>query len=268
MSRYVKIDLANLPEFGKGKTCEYRGIAVQCGPRGLPGEADFLFRNEGDRRLHRGGRGRGRARTRAATSAWASPGSTTTTTAGPTSTWRTTPRPASSTPNQKNGTFKEVGFPHGRGGERGRRRAGRHGPGRSATTTAAGASASSRRTSPRSTTTSTATRVTTSRSVAFRSKTGPPQPALRGLGHRFPRLRQRRRGSTSSRSTATSIRRSTRRKLGASAGYRQRKLLYHNLGDGTFEEVGARFGTGAHRAAREPRPGRGRPGRRRAPRRR
>src|SRR6185369_3413077 len=29
VSRYVKIDLANLPEFGKGKTCTYRGVAVQ-----------------------------------------------------------------------------------------------------------------------------------------------------------------------------------------------------------------------------------------------
>ena len=31
-------------------------------------------------------------------------------------------------------------------------------------------------------------------------------------------------------------------KLGASAGYRQRKLLHHNRGDGTFEEVAAKFG--------------------------
>jgi hypothetical protein len=30
--------------------------------------------------------------------------------------------------------------------------------------------------------------------------------------------------------------------MGASAGYRQRKLLYHNRGDGTFDEVAARFG--------------------------
>jgi hypothetical protein len=29
---------------------------------------------------------------------------------------------------------------------------------------------------------------------------------------------------------------------GASAGYRQRKLLYHNRGDGTFDEVSAQFG--------------------------
>ena len=31
-------------------------------------------------------------------------------------------------------------------------------------------------------------------------------------------------------------------KLGGSAGYRQRKLLHHNRGDGTFEEVAAKFG--------------------------
>ena len=31
-------------------------------------------------------------------------------------------------------------------------------------------------------------------------------------------------------------------RLGASAGYRQRKLLYHNRGDGTFEEVAAQYG--------------------------
>ena len=31
-------------------------------------------------------------------------------------------------------------------------------------------------------------------------------------------------------------------RLRASAGYRQRKLLFHNLGKGTFEEVGPRYG--------------------------
>jgi hypothetical protein len=51
VSRYVKVDLAHLPEFGKEKTCQYRGIAVQCGPRGLPGEGDLLFRNEGGGRF-------------------------------------------------------------------------------------------------------------------------------------------------------------------------------------------------------------------------
>ena len=73
----MKIDLANLPEFGKGKTCEYRGIAVQCGPRGLPGEGDFLFRNDGDGRFTEVGAKAGRRRPPRPTSAWASPGSTT-----------------------------------------------------------------------------------------------------------------------------------------------------------------------------------------------
>ena len=47
VSRYVAIDLKHLPEFGKGKTCQYHNIAVQCGPRGLPGSSDFLFHNDG-----------------------------------------------------------------------------------------------------------------------------------------------------------------------------------------------------------------------------
>ena len=47
VSRYVKMDLADLPEFGSQRTCQYRGIAVQCGPRGLPGTPDLLFRNDG-----------------------------------------------------------------------------------------------------------------------------------------------------------------------------------------------------------------------------
>jgi hypothetical protein len=51
VSRYVQIDLRKLPQFGKDKTCEYRGIPVQCGPRGLPGESDFLFRNDGKGRF-------------------------------------------------------------------------------------------------------------------------------------------------------------------------------------------------------------------------
>lgn len=49
VSRYVEIDLNKLPEFGKDKTCQYRGVLVQCGPRGLPGTGDLLFRNDGDR---------------------------------------------------------------------------------------------------------------------------------------------------------------------------------------------------------------------------
>ncbi len=46
VSGYVEFDLDNLPEFGKDKTCEYRGISVQCGPRGLAGTSDLLFRQD------------------------------------------------------------------------------------------------------------------------------------------------------------------------------------------------------------------------------
>jgi len=47
--RYVSIDSNKLPQFGSDeKTCRFRGIPVQCGPWGLPGESDFLFRNKGD----------------------------------------------------------------------------------------------------------------------------------------------------------------------------------------------------------------------------
>jgi hypothetical protein len=48
VSNYVDFDVSNLPEFGKGKQCQYRGIPVQCGPRGLKGAGDSLYRNNGD----------------------------------------------------------------------------------------------------------------------------------------------------------------------------------------------------------------------------
>jgi hypothetical protein len=47
--RYVSVDINKLPEFGSNdKFCRFRGVLVQCGPWGLPGESDFLFRNKGD----------------------------------------------------------------------------------------------------------------------------------------------------------------------------------------------------------------------------
>jgi hypothetical protein len=48
VSNYVDFRLDNLPEFGKGKLCQYRGVAVQCGPRGLVGAGDSLYHNNGD----------------------------------------------------------------------------------------------------------------------------------------------------------------------------------------------------------------------------
>ena len=45
---YVDLDLHDLPLFGSKKTCQYKGVAVQCGPRGLKGSPDNLYRNNGD----------------------------------------------------------------------------------------------------------------------------------------------------------------------------------------------------------------------------
>ena len=49
---YVKFDADNPPIAGKGTIpanfCQFRGVAVMCGPRGLPGERDHLFHNNGD----------------------------------------------------------------------------------------------------------------------------------------------------------------------------------------------------------------------------
>ena len=45
---YVDFHLDDLPGFGKTPTCKYRGIDVQCGPRGLRGAEDHLFHNNGD----------------------------------------------------------------------------------------------------------------------------------------------------------------------------------------------------------------------------
>jgi hypothetical protein len=49
---YVKFDIEHAPMAGQGTIpanfCQFRGIAVMCGPRGLPGEADHLFHNNGN----------------------------------------------------------------------------------------------------------------------------------------------------------------------------------------------------------------------------
>ena len=45
---YVDFSLKDLPELGSKKTCMFHEIAVQCGPRGLPGSPDSLYHNNGD----------------------------------------------------------------------------------------------------------------------------------------------------------------------------------------------------------------------------
>ena len=48
VSRYVEFDLNHLPQFGVGATCRFRGIPVQCGPRGMKGLGDSLYHNNRD----------------------------------------------------------------------------------------------------------------------------------------------------------------------------------------------------------------------------
>ena len=48
VANYVDFKLNDLPGFGSSPTCKFRGIDVQCGPRGLKGAGDSLFRNNGD----------------------------------------------------------------------------------------------------------------------------------------------------------------------------------------------------------------------------
>jgi enediyne biosynthesis protein E4 len=45
---YVDLDLEHLPTPGSQKTCMYHEVPVQCGPRGLKGAPDTLYRNNGD----------------------------------------------------------------------------------------------------------------------------------------------------------------------------------------------------------------------------
>ena len=97
VANYVDVRLDALPEFGKGKFCEFHGIPVQCGPRGLPGSGDSLYRNK--RRRHVRGRVRARPAWRIPTgaSAWVSRGATSTATGTPISTSPTIPARTSCT---------------------------------------------------------------------------------------------------------------------------------------------------------------------------
>jgi len=48
VANYVDLDINNLPQFGNGLFCQYRGIPVNCGPRGLKGSRDRIYHNNGD----------------------------------------------------------------------------------------------------------------------------------------------------------------------------------------------------------------------------
>jgi len=239
VSRYVNVDLTHLPEFGKDKTCEYRGIAVQCGPRGLQGEGDFLFHNDGNGKFTdvsekagvsdpRGYFGLGIAWFDFNDDGWPDLYVANDSTAN------------FLYVNQKDGTFKEQAFPLGvavseDGAEQG------------SMGVTLGDYDHTGRFSLFVTNFSEEYNALYHNDashfsdVSFKSRTAPSSLPYVGWGdafidydndtwpdlivvngHVYPQL--------------------DKVKLGASAGYRQRKLLYHNRGDGTFEEVAARYG--------------------------
>jgi len=239
VSRYVSIDLKNLPQFGKDKTCEYRGIAVQCGPRGLPGEGDFLFRNEGNGTFTEVGKAAGVHDPKEYFGlgiAWFDANE---------DGWPDLYVANDSTANflyinQKDGTFKEQAFPLGvavsedgaEQGSMGVALGDYENTGRlaiSVTNFSEEYNNLFRYDGPHFTET------------AFRARTAPPSLPLVGWGtafldddndgwldlvvvngHVYPQLDKAR--------------------LGASAGYRQRRLYYRNKRDGTFAEVAAATG--------------------------
>jgi hypothetical protein len=48
VSRYVDFEVGQIPKPGANTYCNYRGVPVACGPRGLPGLPDLIYHNEGN----------------------------------------------------------------------------------------------------------------------------------------------------------------------------------------------------------------------------
>jgi enediyne biosynthesis protein E4 len=48
VAHYIELDLKKIPVPGQTGYCQWKGIPVMCGPRGLPGETNNLYHNNGD----------------------------------------------------------------------------------------------------------------------------------------------------------------------------------------------------------------------------
>jgi hypothetical protein len=48
VANYVDFNVSTTPVPGEGSSCVWKGVAVMCGPRGLPGAKNILYENRGD----------------------------------------------------------------------------------------------------------------------------------------------------------------------------------------------------------------------------
>jgi hypothetical protein len=51
VANYLRFDLQSAPEPGSGPNCTWKGIAVNCGPKGLPTDTNLLYHNDGGGRF-------------------------------------------------------------------------------------------------------------------------------------------------------------------------------------------------------------------------
>jgi len=51
VANYLRFDLSAVPEPGKGPNCMWKGIPVNCGPKGLPTDTNLLYHNDGGGRF-------------------------------------------------------------------------------------------------------------------------------------------------------------------------------------------------------------------------
>jgi enediyne biosynthesis protein E4 len=51
VSNYLRFDLRGAPEPGQGANCHWKGVPVNCGPKGLPTDTNLLYRNSGGGRF-------------------------------------------------------------------------------------------------------------------------------------------------------------------------------------------------------------------------
>ena len=181
VTRYVKVDLSSCRSSGGQdlRVPRHPGAVRAARPAG---RIRFALQERGQLRFAEVARSGRRRRREADPSASASPGSTTTRTAGRTSSWPTIPGANFLYRNREERHVQGGRVSDGRGGEPGRRRAGQHGRRRRRTTTTPDASASCvtnfseeynalhRNEGPHFT------------DVSFKSKIGRRQPAVRRMG--------------------------------------------------------------------------------------